>query len=423
MGKNLFDNVMIVLSTIVVVGLLFYIPRNFDFLNPVGKALSDVDMTDMVFSQFREDEASHVDTNVVIVNIGQSSREEIARILQNINRHDPMAVGVDVFFRKPKEPTSDSILAAALAATKNLVMVSKVSYKEDLANEDLEAYDKGVDDEERDFDTLELSHPMFMEGASSGFANLVVDQDAAFMTCREVSFKERCAGTDEYSFPIRLVQIVDPAAAERALQRGTTQEIINYHGNTGAFYNVDVDQALDPEVDLSFVKDKIVLLGYVGPDFATKSLEDNFFTPLNEQYVGRSYPDMHGIVIHANVISMIRKGNFIGRMSTEMSFIVGFFVLVCNVMLFTYVYTHHDAWYDVVAVSLQLGQSLLGLFLIIYVFNHYHYKLALTPTIVGVALVGTVHDLYQDSLKKIILGFVRRLKNVRSSHRSSLHSE
>ncbi len=38
MGRNLFDNLMIVIATIVVIGLLFVIPRNFDFLNPVGKA-------------------------------------------------------------------------------------------------------------------------------------------------------------------------------------------------------------------------------------------------------------------------------------------------------------------------------------------------------------------------------------------------
>jgi CHASE2 domain-containing sensor protein len=252
---------------------------------------------------------------------------------------------------------------------------------------------------------------MFLQHATTGFANMIIDQDAAFMTVREVSFAEQCAGKREVSFPIRLAQIVDPHAAERALARGEPKEIISFHGNIESFYHVDIDQALDPSTDLSVVRGKVVLLGYCGPNFQTKSLEDNFFTPLNPQYVGRSYPDMFGVVIHANTLAMIRNNDYIGSMSSTTSIVLGFVILVLNVMLFTFMYTKYEVWYDVIAVAVQLGESLLGVFLILYVFNHYSYKLALTPTLVGVALVGTVHDLYQDSIKKII---VRTLKRVTS---------
>lgn len=420
MGRNLFDNVMIVLSTIVVVGLLFYIPKNFDFLSPIGKALSDVDLTDVVFSQFRDDQRREVDTNIVIVNIGQANRGEIAQILENINRHEPAAVGIDAFFRQPKEAESDSMLQAALDATQHLVLVSKVAYKADLADADLGQYDESVVTDERAFDTLETSHPMFAQHASTGFANMIIDQDAAFMTVREVSFSESCAGKNEVSFPIRLAQIVDPAAAQRALARGLPKEVINFHGNIESFYHIDVDQALDPATDLSVVRGKVVLLGYCGPNFQTRSLEDNFFTPLNSQYVGRSYPDMFGVVIHANTLAMIRNGDYIGAMSTTTSIVLGLVILVLNVMLFTFLYTKYEVWYDVIAVAVQLGESLLGVFLILYVFNHYNYKLALTPTLVGVALVGTVHDLYQDSIKKII---VRTLARMRKGKRVTSSSQ
>jgi CHASE2 domain-containing sensor protein len=251
---------------------------------------------------------------------------------------------------------------------------------------------------------------MFAQHASTGFANMIIDQDAAFMTVREVSFSESCAGKNEVSFPIRLAQIVDPAAAQRALARGLPKEVINFHGNIESFYHIDVDQALDPATDLSVVSGKVVLLGYCGPNFQTRSLEDNFFTPLNSQYVGRSYPDMFGVVIHANTLAMIRNGDYIGTMSSTTSIVLGLVILVLNVMLFTFLYTKYEVWYDVIAVAVQLGESLLGVFLILYVFNHYNYKLALTPTLVGVALVGTVHDLYQDSIKKIIVRTLARLR-------------
>ncbi len=397
-----FDNLMITLSTIVMIGLLYVIPKNLDFLDPVGQALGDVDLTDMVFSQFRSDAQSMVDTTIVLVNIGHATRGEIAYILERINQHDPAVVGMDVFFNQPKDEFDDVRLVQALQSTKNLVMVSRVAFRNDSA------------DLNEQFDTLITSHPMFMQGARTGFANLVIDNNT-FMMCREAVLRDSCAGREEPSFALMVAQVVSPEAAARARRRPIQKEVINYHGNVNAFYHIDVNQALDPEVDLSIVKNKIVLLGYMGANFGSKSLEDIFFTPMNEHYVGRSFPDMHGVVVHANTLGMILRGDYIEAMPFWASIAFGLFVLYFNVALFTYLYKRYENWYDVLAVTVQLVESVTLLFLIVFVFDRYLYKLAFTPALFGVFLVGTMHDLYQDSLKKLIMEGARRWRERRWS--------
>jgi len=397
------DTIMVMVATIVVIWLAYIIPQNFDFLNPVGQALGDIDLTDMVFSQFRNDESNVVDTSIVLVNIGTGSRADIADILERVNEAQPLAVGLDVFFRTRKDSTTDMRLVNALAATKNLVMVSKVAYKAGATSEtNSPLTHSGA------FDTLETSLPMFRGNARTGFANLVIDQEAAFMTCRETSLQELCANAVEPSFALAIADIVAPEAARNARRRGNELETINYHGNYGSFYHIDYQQVLDPSVSLDFMRGKTVLIGYMGSQFDDATLEDKFFTPLNDHYVGRAFPDMFGVVVHANVLSMITRRQYINTMPFWMSILVGAIVLVFNVSLFTWLYERYESWYDVLVVVIQLTQSIGMLFLIVIVFERLHYKLALTPALFGVFLVGTVHDLYQDSLKKIILSLVSR---------------
>ncbi|MBK6291997.1 MAG: CHASE2 domain-containing protein [Candidatus Kapabacteria bacterium] len=412
-----FDNLAIVVATCCAVAMLYVVPKNFDFLNPITQALGDFDMTDMVFTQFRDESKVTVDTNIVIVNIGDRGRGEIAEMLGRINQAEPAVVGIDAFFRAPKEedPASDSALSAAMQATPNLVLVSKVAFKEEAEEGVVEQWVTSAVEADRVFDTLETSHPMFTAHAPTGYANLIIDQEAAFMTVREVSFEEECAGKKEHSFPIRIAQAVAPERAAAALARHETHEVVNFRGGLEKFYSFDADQVLDPETDLSLLKGKIVLMGFLGPKIGDQAYSDNFFTPLNQHYAGRSYPDMYGVVIHANVLSMILSGQFINTMPFWFSIVLALVVLILNVNLFTFIYKHYENWYDTLAIITQLGQSLLILYLTIVVFDTYQYKLALTPTLIGVALVGTIHDLYEDSLKKIILTGWARIRRRRAS--------
>lgn len=409
-----FDTIGIVAATCAAIALLYIVPQNFGFLSPFTQALGDFDLTDMVFTQFRNDDDVAADTSIVVVNIGDCNRSEIAVMIDRIRAQQPRVIGVDAFFRQPKaeDPYGDSLLASVCASTPNLVLVSKVAYRSpDSANTD------------HPFDTLETSHPMFASKATTGYANLIIDQESAFMTVRTISFVEECAGRTEPSFALRLAELANPAAARIARDRGSGEELINFRGGAEKFYVLDVEDVRDSAIDLGILRGKVVILGYMGDRLGQQSFTDNFFTPLNRAYAGRSYPDMYGVVIHANVVSMILAGRYIASMPLWLSLALGVFVLWINVGLFTYIFAHANNWYDTIALVLQLGQSLLFLYLTIVMYDLASYKLALTPALVAVALVGTVHDLYHDSIKKLVLAAFERARRLRSRNAAPPSSE
>ncbi len=84
-------------------------------------------------------------------------RGEIAEMLGRINQAEPAVVGIDAFFRAPKDedPVSDSALSAAMQATPNLVLVSKVAFKEEAEEGVVEQWVTSTVDADRVFDTLE----------------------------------------------------------------------------------------------------------------------------------------------------------------------------------------------------------------------------------------------------------------------------
>lgn len=423
--RNLFsfDNLMITIGTCCAVALLYFVPQNFDFLSPVSQALGDFDLTDMVFSRFRDDDRRMTDSSIVLVNVGDVDRATLALMIENIGRQRPAAVGIDVFFRSSRDAEGDDALEMALAACPSVVLATKLDHRKaavpetttDVVIGDATAAsdDDVADHELQAFEVMETSLPRFTAHTAGGFANLIVDESAGAATCREVSLREPYRGRDMASFALRLAELAEPSKAARARARPLRPEVVNYLGDERSFTRLDVDQVTDPTADLSMLRDRIVIMGYMGRWLGdSTSIEDKFFTPLNDAYVGRSLPDMYGVVIHANVLSMILREDYVDGMTMSQAMVVGLLLLIVNVMLFTWIYTHAEAWYDTLALALQLIQSVAMVWCAIVVFDAWSYKLVLTPALLGVALVGTVHDLYQDSLKKLVLGTMGRLRRV-----------
>jgi hypothetical protein len=68
---------LIITANIFVLGyLLSMLPINYKFLDPMVNALRDFDIYDLYYSQLRS--TPDADTNIVLVNIGNLSRAEIA---------------------------------------------------------------------------------------------------------------------------------------------------------------------------------------------------------------------------------------------------------------------------------------------------------------------------------------------------------
>ena len=76
------------------------IEKLFGLFDPIGQALDDVDFTDLVFSELREIPPANED--IILVNIGELNRAQIASMIQIINQYNPKVVGVDIFFDEMK---------------------------------------------------------------------------------------------------------------------------------------------------------------------------------------------------------------------------------------------------------------------------------------------------------------------------------
>lgn len=150
------------------------------------------------------------------------------------------------------------------------------------------------------------------------------------------------------------------------------------------------------------IKDKIVIMGYVKLPPSKPDLTDIFFTPKNERYVGKTYPDMYGAVIHANIVAMILRESYINEMSDWLSWTLSLILGYLSFAFFTYIYRYYDQWYDGVTKLAQIGASLIILFTIVQVFNHYNYKIDVTVGIFLIVLGGDFMEIYYSLIKNSV---------------------
>jgi CHASE2 domain-containing sensor protein len=163
----------------------------------------------------------------------------------------------------------------------------------------------------------------------------------------------------------------------------------------------------------NFVSDvfegKIVILGYLGEDLSNTSWEDKLYTPLNTKYAGRTNPDMYGVVVHANILSMILNGNFIDSMSERAGIMIGALLCLLNVIGFSLIYRLLPRWYDGLTKSIQLIEALILLLVVVMVFHFFSYKLNLTLGIIAVLFAGDSLEVYYGVLKNLFSKEQRRL--------------
>jgi len=377
--------------------LLFQIVRfigEFSLFDPIGDAIGDVEFTDLVFSEIRENPS--VDKNVVLVNIGELSRGEIAQELQIINSYKPAIIGVDSYFWSLKEDTlGDRLLNRALSNIENLVLVSELQYSQ-FSNE---------------YDSIKLSNPFFNLG-KTGYANLETEALAQhnFKVCRSFPPKMIIDGKEELAFSVRVSKMFNAEIVDDFLKRNNEYEIINYRGNirdygqtkfSGRYTGIDVSDVFQRNFTPELIKGKIVLFGYMGKDFFDHSWEDKFYTPLNIKYAGKSNPDMFGLVVHANIISMILNKEYIGKQSRLSGIITALIICFITVWFFTWIYKRLPQWYDGLTKAIQIVIVLLILTANIFIFHWFNYKASLTLATILIALTG-------DSLE-VCFGLIKNL--------------
>ncbi len=391
----------------------------FDFLDPIGDALTGYEVTDQVFSNPQWREVPPVEDDIIVVNVGNLSRAGIAQQINIINSFGPKVIGLDLIFRNLKADTlGDMMLANAIANSPNIVVYQKL----------LEP-----DDKPSLWNGAEYSHDIFTQNHPTAFVNLNNEIEGVrqfdFKSCRsffpkQLLYDSISNKTDTvYAFAVALAKYISPENVKIFLDRNNDEEIVNYSGNVvdygrtrlgTRFFALDTYDVLDTMFTPDLIKDKIVVMGVMGSSFDDKyTVEDKYFTPLNEIQAGRANPDMYGVVVHANIISMILNNRYIDVMSENLSYAIAFLMCFLNVLMFTVIYQKYSEWYDGATKLLQLTQALLFVFAIILFFHYFSYKLNITLTIIVVLLAGDVLEVYYGFVMNAYCKTLEKIKTLK----------
>ena len=406
----------------------------FTAFDPISQALGEFELTDWVFSKFRDQ--PHPDPRIVIVNIGPS-RAAIAQQINTISGYGAKVIGIDSFFNcegglydtlncpQLKDTLANLMLSAAIAQAGNVVLVSKLLQTDSLFNTDPGHV----------FDSLEYSDPMFSDFATNAFANLptgaTYQEDVK--TCKTLFPQMMVNGERKLAFSVQMAWLYDSAKAEKFLARENEEEVINFRGNiaipdvkleidrkqmtnvsefNALCFAIDWTQLERGEFDSTMFKDAIVIIGYLGDYLGDPAWEDKFFSPLNTKVAGRANPDMFGPVIHANVVAMILNEDYVNEIPEWMQIVIAVLVCFVNVLLFAWIDDKFPYLYDGLSVILQIAELLLISLLVIYVFAYFNLKLELSISLAAVALIGPCFDIYKSLENTVLQALTRRAQPV-----------
>ncbi len=290
---------------------------------------------------------------ITVINVGNLSRGEIGDQIRNIIQFKPKVIAIDIIFACEKrdsincpqafDPINNfkfytAIISAQEAGIK-VVMAERLLQSRNLFNKPTEV---------PEFDSIEHSDQELLQNATEGYINLFAYEtdSAGLLYCREVAPYFNVNGSREYSFAVKIAQAYDSGKTRKFLQRGNQSEVINFRGNTVSYKNpspyaghftiLDANQALDTTTFTpDIIENKIVLFGFHGNDLTDViAQEDKYLTPLNQQTHSGLVPDMFGVVIHANIISMILNEDFIEPANLLSTLFISFLVALVSATIF-----------------------------------------------------------------------------------------
>ncbi len=214
-----------------------------------------------------------------MVNVENASRKEIARALKIIDSLNPNLIAVNLQFSSNKDYKSDSALVDALWGINSLVMASVIKFQND------------------EYSFTYGSMPEFVPfQAKTGFANVFLEDDRQL---KMFSVYEEVEGKNELSFAVQIAMKFDSLRTSQFIERNPKKVTVSYVSKFHIFKKMSINDVLNLKISGETIKDKIVLIGYIGPEE-----KDKFITPLNTQRWLKK-PDMYGLEYIANVILQI----------------------------------------------------------------------------------------------------------------------
>lgn len=112
---------------------------------------------------------------------------------------------------------------------------------------------------------------------------------------------------------------------------------------------------------------------------------------------------MYGVVIHANVISMILEGKYINMTPDWLEKVLSVLIIFFNMVIFTYLRNNYEQNSQAISVVLLIAE--VATIVIISLYSIYTFKLELNimGAIVGLLFSISAYEAYNDSLKPLLM--------------------
>lgn len=338
--------------------------------------MEDFDFNDITYSKLKITEGDTLDNRIVIINIGDLDREGLALLINKTSSMGAKVIGLDVTLEGPRDPFKDSLIQDAINRNKNLILASR--------------FHPGEGKEESVYVPNYFSQP----DSKSGFVNFLSKEWATVRIWNPFLKIKQNSNSHEYqSFAAAIIGQYSASAFERLKKRNHSTEIINYSRKTNQYLVIDEATILNGNVEPGAIKDKIALLGYISSD--PKKIEDKKYTPFNEELAGRSIPDMNGVVIQANIISMALDGKYITKLPLWATILIAVIIGWLHMSFFIHYYLENHIWFHLTAKIAQLISAILFVYLSMVLFSKFRIKLDMTLTLIVIVLAVDIIYFYE----------------------------
>ncbi len=350
--------------TIVLISILALFIFNMGAFDPFKKAFRDFNFLDVYYAEKFYD-TTKINTDIVLVNVEKNNRLEIAQVLQAIIKKKPKVIAVDVIFKDRKDNLfADSLLASVLKHDK--IITSYEILDKDIVN----------------------NHLYFGKNENTGYVNYNFDKKSTVI--REFEAKTFTFGKDRLSFSAQIAKhyLKDKWQSFEYDSRLESSHTIKFQGNLNNFQHLVFNDILKNKNNV-VLKDKIVIMGYLGsPTGSRLDIEDKFFTPLNKYTTGRSDADMFGATIHANIVNMLIKNDFMLTISNFWLSVVTFLIMYVSTIFHMRISRKYDISYRTRKKLYQLLFSVFVLGLSFWLYKH-NVEMKATLIIAGIVLGGS----------------------------------
>jgi CHASE2 domain-containing sensor protein len=329
------------LFSFAVLGIASVLIINISIFNPFTNAFKDFSFLDLFYTE-KMGEEYPVNQDIILVNVEHRDRFELSELLKHIQQQQPKVIGIDLIFKESKEAFSDSLLRVQLQKPN---VINSFAFIGD--------------------DVVFNANIFRKETNLEGYSNINFDAENGVI--REFEGISVSKNSNAYSFSLKIAQQVLSTEGFSAIEKKLKQSnTIKYFGAQRHFLTFGFDEVMAQET-LPTMKNKIILLGYLGTPLANSfDVEDKHFTPLNEKAVGKSIPDMNGVVVHANLLQMLLSNDFIYKVPTWILAIITVVLTYLSLVYFLKLNKKAKARYTFTKKLVQLLFTVAFLYIALY---------------------------------------------------------